>query len=535
MTGGPAFVHDMRLRNMVFGRIVRPPAPRAKLEEVDVLSVERMPGVIKVVRDGSFLGVAAEREEQAIEAREALRRSAKWKMASDLPESRTIHDWLKAQPSDDKVVSEKRKPDAAPIIRKLESIYTKRYVAHGSMGPSCAVAEMKDGRLRIWSHTQGVYTLRNDIAGVLQMAPETVIVSHVEGAGCYGHNGADDVALDAALLARAIPGRPVKMQWMRDDEFAWEPYGSAMVMHMRAGLAADGSIVDWQHELWSNGHSTRPGRPGGSNLLASWYLADPLEPGPVWSGSQPAGSEDRNAVPLYDFPNQRIIRHLIKEMPLRTSALRTLGAYGNVFALESFMDEAAEAAGADPVAFRLRHLSDPRGRAVIEAAAEKAVWKPGYKGDGTHGRGFGFAKYKNLSSYVACVADVEVERKTGRVKVTRVVAAVDAGQVINPKGLEMQIEGGIIQSTSWTLKEAVLFDRNRVTSLSWDTYPILNFTEVPNVEVYLINRPEEKPLGSGEAASGPAAAAIVNGVSSALGRRIRDLPLVHERIKAASG
>ncbi len=533
--GAPMYVQDMRLPGMAFGRIVRPPGPRARLESFDTASVQRMPGVIAVVRDGSFLGVTATREEQAIAASEALRQSAKWAEAADLPESGKIHAWLKAQPSEAQVINEKGDVAAAPIARRIEATYTKRYVAHASIGPSCAVAELKGGMLHVWSHSQGVYPLRNDLAGVMKMAPKSVVVSHVEGSGCYGHNGADDVALDAALLARAVPGRPVKVQWMRGDEFAWEPFGSAMVMDMRAGLAADGRIVQWGHELWSNGHSTRPGRPGSSNLLASWYLAEPFHPGRAQGGTQPAGAEDRNAVPLYDFPNQRIVKHLIQEMPLRTSALRTLGAYGNVFALECFLDEAAAAAGADPVEFRLRHLRDPRGRAVIETAAAEAGWKAGAKSDGTHGRGFAFAKYKNLACYVACVADVAVDRKTGEVDVTRVVAAADAGQIINPKGLEMQIEGGIIQSTSWTLKEAVAFDRRQVTSREWATYPTLTFPKVPKVEIHLLNRPEEKPLGSGEASTGPTGAAIVNAVSNALGRRVRDLPLVPERIRATSG
>jgi CO/xanthine dehydrogenase Mo-binding subunit len=303
-----------------------------------------------------------------------------------------------------------------------------------------------------------------------------------------------------------------------------------MVMRLSAGLGADGGIVDWQHELWSTGHSSRPGRAGGVNLLAAWHLAEPFPPFPGRSGG-----EDRNAVPLYDFPNQKVIRHLIREMPLRTSALRTLGAYGNVFALESFMDEVAEAAQADPVEFRLRYMNDPRARAVIETAAAKAGWKPGRKSDGKHGRGFGFAKYKNLSCYVACVADVSVDRKTGQIRADRVVAAADAGQIINPKGLAMQIEGGIVQAASWTLKEAVSFDRSRVTSRDWAGYPILTFPEAPTVEVHLLNRPEEKPLGSGEASSGPTAAAIANAVSNALGRRMRDLPLTPECIKAAMG
>jgi len=531
--GGPAFVQDMCMPGLVYGRVVRPPGPRAKLEQVDISEVQRMPGVIAVVRDGSFLGVVAAREEQAVQASQALREIAKWSLAADLPEADKIHVWLKAQPAESAVVSEKKDEAVPPIVTRLEATYTRQYVAHASIGPSCAMAQMKDGTLHVWSHTQGVFPLRKDLATVMKLNPESVIVSHVEGSGCYGHNGADDVALDAALLARAVPGKPVKVQWMRDDEFAWEPFGPAMVMSLRAGLSADGRIIDWQHELWSNGHANRPGRPGGVNLLAAWYLAEPFKEALAHGVPQPAGADDRNAVPLYDFPNQKITKHLIQNMPLRTSALRALGAYCNVFALESFMDELAAAVDADPVAFRLRHLKDPRGRAVIETAAAKANWKRDSKSYGTHGRGFGFAKYKNLSCYVACVADVVIDRKTGKVSVTRVVAAADAGQIINPKGLQMQIRGGIIQSTSWTLREAVAFDRTQVTSREWGTYPILTFPDVPRVEVHLLDRPDQKPLGSGEASSGPSVAAIANAVSNALGHPIRDLPFTPERIKAA--
>ena len=525
VTGVASYVQDMHPADMVFGRIVRPPAPGAVLTAVDAAAVRSMPGVLAVVRDGSFLGVVALREEQAINALETLKKSAKWRLATELPESAKIHAWLKNQQSKAVVVSTKNSVSPPAIVRRLEATFTKHYVAHASLAPSCAIAEMQGGKLHVWSHTQGVYPLRRDLATALKLDPNSIRVSHREGAGCYGHNGADDVALDAALLARALPGRPVKVQWMRDDEFAWEPFGSAMVMQLSAGLAADGSIADWRHEVWSTSHNSRPGFEGGVNLLAAWQLEEPFRPAPSRGIPQPAGGEDRNAVPLYDFPNQKVLKHLIKEMPLRTSALRTLGGYGNVFALESFMDELAVAAGADPVEFRLRHLKDPRARAVIEVAAAKADWLPGFKSDGMHGRGLGFAKYKNLCCYVACIADVTVDRRTGRVSVIRVVAVADAGQVINPKGLEMQIEGGIIQSASWTLKEAVSFDRTRVTSRDWESYPVLTFPEVPKVEVHLIDRPDEKPLGSGEASSAPAGAAIANAVSNALGRRVRNLPL----------
>jgi CO/xanthine dehydrogenase Mo-binding subunit len=341
------------------------------------------------------------------------------------------------------------------------------------------------------------------------------------------------VALDAALLARAAAGRPVRVQWMRADEFLWEPFGAAMVMKARAALSPDGRIADWNYDVWSNTHSTRPSEPGGVNLLASWYLAEPQRPAPPRMQPQPNGGGDRNAVPLYDFPRQRITNHLIREMPLRVSALRTLGAYANVFAMESFMDELALLANADPVAFRLAHLKDARARAVIEAVAKKADWKPGARRDGGKGRGIGFAKYKNLATYVAVIADVEVDHASGRIAVPRVYAAVDAGQIINPDGLENQIEGGIVQSMSWTLKEEVKFDSNEISTRDWATYPILTMPEVPAVEIELIDRPEERSLGAGEAAQGPAAAAIANAFAAATGKRLRDLPLTPARVKAA--
>jgi len=249
-----------------------------------------------------------------------------------------------------------------------------------------------------------VFPLRAELTKALKLPAASIRCIHTEGSGCYGHNGADDVALDAALLARAVPGRPVRLQWMRDDEFGWEPYGPAMVMRAKAALGADGKVADWEYEVWSNSHSTRPESTNGTNVLAAWYLAEPQNMGPPTSPPQPAGGGDRNAIPLYDFPRQRVMHHFVQDMPIRVSALRTLGAYSNLFALESFMDELAAAAGDDPIAFRLAHLKDPRARAVIEAVAKKAQWKDGEKGDGTRGRGIGFAKYKNLACYVAVVA-----------------------------------------------------------------------------------------------------------------------------------
>ena len=534
VTGGAIYVQDMRLPGMLFGRVVRPPSIGARLDQADTAAARALPGVLAIIRDGSFLGVLAEREEQAIAAREALRKGARWTETHTIPPADKIGEFLRRAPAESAVISEKTGP-APAAARRFEANYSRPYIAHASIGPSCAVARFDGGRLHVWTHSQGVFPLRQDLAKSLGLSEAAITVSHAQGSGCYGHNGADDVALDAALLARAATGRPVKVQWMRDDEFAWEPYGSAMTTSVSAGLAADGRIVDWHYELWSNTHNYRPGVPSGDNLLASWYLADPKTPSKPAGIPQPAGAEDRNSIPLYVFPRQTVVKHLVTEMPLRVSALRTLGAYCNVFAIESFMDELALAAGQDPVAFRLRHLEDPRAKAVIEAVAAKAKWQPHAKGDGTRGRGIAFAKYKNLSTYVAVVAEIAIDRKTGDIEVPRVFAAADAGLIVNPDGLENQIEGGIIQGASWTIREQVAFDGRRVTSLDWIDYPILTFLEVPKVDVVLINRPDEKPLGSGEASQGPIAAAIANALANATGVRIRDLPLAADRVKAALG
>jgi nicotinate dehydrogenase subunit B len=534
VTGGAAYVQDLRLPGMLHGRVVRPPRYGSKLDSLDEAAVKIMPGVVAVVRDGSFLGVIAAREEQAIKARAALRDAAKWTLGPQLPDPARIFDVIKSLPSKDSTIGVKS--GTPPVgARTFEAIYTKPYLSHGSIGPSCAIAEFKDGKMTVWTHSQGVFPLRAELAKALKMPAAAIRCVHTEGSGCYGHNGADDVAADAALLAHAVPGRPVRLQWMRDDEFGWEPYGPAMVMRAKAALGGDGKIADWEYEVWSNSHSTRPESTTGTNVLPAWYLAEPQRMGPPTSPPQPAGGGDRNAIPLYEFPNQRVIHHFVQDMPIRVSALRTLGAYANVFALESFMDELATAAGADPVAFRLAHLTDPRARAVIEAVVRKARWTENAKGDGTHGRGIGFAKYKNLACYVAVVADVEVDRASGVVRVPHAWAAADAGLIINPDGLATQIEGGIVQSVSWTLMEEVRFDKSGILARDWASYPILTMPDAPKVEVELINRTNERPLGAGEGSQGPAVAAVANAFANATGKRIRDLPLKVERVKAVLG
>ena len=370
----------------------------------------------------------------------------------------------------------------------------------------------------MWSHTQGPFPLRDAIATVLGLAAGDVVVHHAEGAGCYGHNGADDAALDAALMARAVPGTTVRVVWSREDELGWAPFGSAMVVDLGATIDASGRVASWTFDTWSNSHVTRPGYAGPAGLLAATQIEGGLDRPDFLD----RGGLSRNAVPSYDFPCRTVSAHCQLDMPLRTSSLRSLGAFANVFAIESFMDELALVADEDPLVFRLRHLGDQRGRHVLEAAAEAAGWGSEL---GDHcGRGIGYARYKGVAGWCAVVAEVEA---ISEVKVRKLTVAADVGMVVNPDGVVNQLEGGAIQATSWTLKEQVQFDDTRVVSTSWDA-------EVPAVDVVLIDRPDEPALGAGEMAQGPTAGAIANAVFAAVGLRLRHLPLTPARVAAAA-
>jgi nicotinate dehydrogenase subunit B len=531
VTGGAAYVQDMRLPGMLHARVVRPPGYGAELIACDTAAVEKMPGVAKIVRDGNFLAVVAAKEYQAVKAMQALSAAAKWRETAKLPKQDHLPEVLTSLPSRDETIFQKNNPSAASA-RTIEATYTRPYQAHGSIGPSCAVAQLLDDTMTVWTHTQGVYPDHRGIAEMLRLPPARLRVIHVEGSGCYGHNGADDAAADAALIARALPGVPVRVQWMREQEHAWEPFGSAMMTKLKASLDNGGAIIDWNFEVWSNTHLMRPG--GAGAMLAAQHMAQPFAPPAPRPIPLPDGGGDRNAIPIYKFPNAKVVHHFIPEMPLRVSALRALGAYHNVFSIESFMDELAIAAGSDPVEFRLRHLDDPRGREVVEKAAQAFGWQKGKKAAPDRGYGFAFARYKNYAAYCAVACEVEVNRQSGRPRLVRAAAAVDSGQVVNPDGLINQIEGAILQSMSWTLYESVTFDDKRITSIDWQTYPILRFDAVPErVDVHIINRPGQPFLGSGETGQGPAAASIANAIADATGKRLRDLPLTRKRIKDA--
>ncbi|CAA0093479.1 Nicotinate dehydrogenase subunit B [Starkeya nomas] len=530
VTGGAAYVQDMRLPGMVHGRIVRPPSYGARLAALDAGPVETMPGVLKVVRDGAFLGVIAEKEWTAIQAMRRLAALARWDETAELPDEARLPDALMALPSRDTTILDVGQPVAPSYA--VDGLFSRPYLAHGSIGPSCAIARMEGDALTVWTHTQGVYPLRNALATLLAMPQDKVRCIHAEGAGCYGQNGADDVGADAALLARAVPGRPVRVQWMREQEHAWEPFGPGMVAHLRAALGPDGSIAAWQHDVWSQSHMMRPGPPG--TLLAARDIADPFPPAPPVDLPMPEGGGDRNAVPLYVLPNARAVNHFLPEMPLRGSSMRSLGGYLNIFAIESTMDDLAGLSGQDPVDFRLHHLADERARTVVTEAAERFGWKSRPKAPAGSGYGFAFARYKNLEAYCAIALEIAIDQDTGRTVIQRAVAAVDTGQVVNPDGVRNQIEGGIVQATSWTLFESVRFDRRRITSIDWASYPILRFAHVPrHIEVHIVGRPGLPFLGAGEAAQGPTGAAIANAVRDVTGRRLRTLPLDAATVRAA--
>jgi CO/xanthine dehydrogenase Mo-binding subunit len=542
VTGKACFVHDLDLPGMVHGRVVRPPNWGARLVDLDQQVACRAPGVLQVVRDGSFVGVVAEREEQAAQAMANLRENATWEGTSELAPQEGLFEGLLEQPHQSHLIVQGTPVDGPipPIetpeaAQTLAASYCRPFQMHASLGPSAAVAQMVDGKLTVWTHAQGVYPPRTALAHVLGMAEEDIRVVHMQGPGCYGHTGADDAALDAALLARALPGRPVSLKWTRADENTWEPYGPATVVQMQASLDGNGGVIDWNHDVWGYSHLGRPRSDGDSSgLLAAWHLAKPF-PQPRRSLRRgPHIGIFRNADPLYAFPRRRVVAHLIPRCPLRVSTLRGLGAYANVFAIESFVDELAHAAGADPVEFRLRHMADPRARDVIEAAAGKAAWQPGKRPQGSgRGSGFAFAQYKNRQCFIAVVVDLTVNRSSGHIRLERAVIAADAGQVVNPDGLSSQLEGGLVQGASWTLKEQVSFDQQGVTCTDWYSYPVLRFPDAPEIETVLLNRPGLPYLGSGEASPMPTGAAIANAVFDAAGIRLRRIPFTPDRVLAA--
>jgi CO/xanthine dehydrogenase Mo-binding subunit len=525
---GAAFIHDIVRPGMLHARILRQPARGATLASLDEAAVRRAArGDFRVVRVGNFVAFAGEDETVVQRAAAAAPGHAKWDNVRQLTPAHQEAAWYATQPSDDRFVGD---PVPATIAGKVVTAsYSRPFVAHAAMAPSCGLAEYRDGQLQVWSHTQGVYPLRNALCDFLGLSREQVTVSHAHGAGCYGHNGADDAATDAAVIALQLPGHCIRVQWRREEEFGFEPSGTAHMTKLQAVLDDAGKPIDWTCEVWAGSHVQRPIF-GGALLAHEAWPTPPPPPRPNDPPEAAGGGGTRNGTPLYDFPAKRIIHHLALTTPVRTSSLRGLGALPNVFALECFVDELAEQAAVDPLAWRLAHLSDPRARRLLENVAERCNWTS--RGPGGDGRGFGiaWARYKNRAAYAAVAVEVEVDQE---VHVRRAWIAADAGLVINPDGAANQLEGGLIHAVSMTLKEQVKLDGDGITSLDWETYPILKFSEVPEISTVLIHAPNEPTLGMGECTFGPTAAAIGNAVKHALGVRIRDMPLTRDRIAAA--
>lgn len=519
LTGAPAYVQDLALDDMLHARVVLPPTIDAEPEALETDPIREMPGVVEVVRNGNFVVVVAEREEQAIRAANRLRGDTRWKLPTTIDE-RDTEALLRSLPSQEAVLCRDDDVDGvlASAPRTHSATYSKPYQAHGPMAPSAAVATDDEGTLRIHTHSQGIYPLRRELAALLGRDEATIELEHTDGPGCYGLTCSDDAAAFAAYAALAVPGRPVRFQFPVEDEFAWDPHGPGMVADLTAGLTDDGSIAVWRHRGISDAHSTRANGDG-DRLLAAWVGSARAER--PWGGLGEPGL--RNARPLYDLPAADIANDEVRG-PLRTGPLRSLGSFFNTFAIESFVDEMAELAGEDPVAFRLAHLTDERARHVLEVAAEHVGWEPHV---GPSGRGLGVAigRYKDSKGYAAEVAEVTVDTEAGTFEVVRLVAVCDAGAVINPDGLRNQIEGGLLQGLSRTLYEELHLADEGTAERDWTTYGRLRFSEVPDVEVVVLDRPDHPPLGAGEVSTPPVPAAIANALDDALGIRLRALPL----------
>jgi CO/xanthine dehydrogenase Mo-binding subunit len=528
VTGHFSYMQDFRVDGMLHGRVVRPPAIEAKLESVDESSVAGIPGVVQVVRQGNFLGVVAQTEWAAITAAQQIR--ATWSRWEGLPEQAKLGEHVRAT----KIAKDDVTSDVGDIAggmtqgaKKLSATYDFAIHTHGSIGPSCAIAEIKEGMLTCWSASQATHNLRKQLGQMLSMPLESVRCVYIEGSGCYGRNGHEDAAGDAALLAQAIQ-RPVRVQWSRADEHGWDPKGPPTLIDLRAAMDASGNVTAWESEFF-----LASGAVGMVPLVAATLAGLPQD-----TALAPGNIIQNSALP-YKFPAMKTICHRLESTPFRPSWIRTPGRLQNTYANEAFMDEVAAAAGADPLEFRLKYLDDPRGRETLERVAQLANWEkrgaPSYQvaSSVAAGVGISYVNYELSRTYVACVAHVEVNRATGEIRVPRFFVAHDCGQIVNPDGVKNQIEGNVIQTLSRTLKEELRFDRSGVTSLDWESYPILKFPEIPEIIVELIDRPNEKPWGAGEPSSAVIPAAIANAVHDAVGARLRSVPFSPAKVKEA--
>ena len=531
VTGKFTYMHDFRVASMLHGRVIRPPAIGATLQSVDESSISGIPGVVKLVREGNFLGVVAENEWAAIKAAKALK--ATWSSWEGLPAQDKLMEHVRStKVANDDVtgnVGNAKEAMSKDGVKKIAATYDFAIHTHGSIGPSCAIAEFKDGKLTSWSASQATHTLRKQLAKMLALPVESVRCMYVEGSGCYGRNGHEDAAADAALLAKAV-GRPVRVQWSRADEHGWDPKGPPTLIDLRAGLDSSGTVTAWDSEFFMPQQTPK--------MFLVPLVAATLSGLPADETVAPGNIHQNSNIP-YKFANINIVCHRLETTPFRPSWIRTPGRMQNTYANECFIDELAAAAGADPIDFRLKYLdpNDKRGIEVLDRVAALAKWdkrpspKKGQSGDVVTGRGVSYCKYELVRTYIAAVAEVEVKRSTGDIRVTRFYVAHDCGQIINPDGIRNQIEGNVIQTVSRTLKEELKFNRSTVTSLDWVSYPILTFPEVPEIVMDLIDRPTEKPWGVGEPSAAVVPSAISNAVFDATGARLRSVPYTPDKVR----
>jgi nicotinate dehydrogenase subunit B len=528
VTGTHTYMQDFRVPGMAHARVVRPPAIGATLQNVDESSIKHIKGA-RVVRQESFVAVVADSEWAAVKAAKALK--AAWAPWEGLPDASKLWEHVRAtKVAKDDIAVNRGDPKAAiaGAAKTLKATYDFAIHTHGSMGPSCAVADVGGGKAEIWSPSQAPHWLRKEVAVTLQMDPKDIHIQYLDGAGCYGRNGHEDATCDAALISK-LTGKPVRVQWMREDEHGWDPKGPPTLVEITAGLDAKGDIVGWDSELWVPKADITEWPRTLAATHAGIPQKDAINPGNI----------HRNLDPSYPFAHQRAVAHRLESTPFRPSWIRTPGRMQNTYANEVFIDECAAAAGADPVEYRLRYLTDPRGIAVLRAAASMAKWeaRPSPRRDQSgpiaRGRGIAYVKYENTRTYCAGVAEVEVNRQTGAIRNTRFYVAHDCGQIINPDGVRAQIEGNIIQTVSRTLLEELKWNRSRVTSVDWTSYPILRFPEVPEIVMELINRPNDPPWGVGEPAAVLPPPAISNAVFDAIGVRLRSVPFTASKVKAS--
>lgn len=536
--GAYTYIHDLVFDGMVHGRVLRPPGPLARLRDFVPGELAQADGVLDVVRDGDLVGVLAESERVADRVIAALGDRATWDEADALPDPDpdALQRWLRSAATAEPVTLAKA-PAQAPgkAVRRYEADYLKPFLKHASIGPSCAYARTgEDGALEVWTHSQGIYNLQADLAVAFGLQQELVVVHHVPGAGCYGHNGADDAAYDAAWLSRRVPGRVVRLQWSRADELSWSPQSPPMSVRVEADVDERGRVVDWRHTIWSPGHSLRPGRAATPTLLGSWYAERAFPRIDAVNGPQSAGGgADRNIEPIYDFGCSALVCHRLVDVPVRTSAMRALGALANVFAVESTIDDIALDHGYDPIDYRLQCLGDARAATVLRRVAAMSGWherRPAPGNESGRGMGVGLARYKGKGAYCAVVAEVEVSHE---IRVDRLYIAADVGEIINPEGVRQQLEGGAIQAVSWTLYESAAYTRRGMVVGGWEQYPIARFSQVPPVEISLVEDGDAPAVGAGEPSVGPTVAAIANAVMNALGVRVRRLPITPDAVMAA--